>query len=247
MKATHRSLPWMLAAALAATTGAAQARHPEAPPDERVVGSQGFLSAHPDLRWRLEGQKEYGKGNAELALQYFRRAARFADKPSQGMIAEMLWNGEGAPQDRPAAYAWMDLAAERAYRPMLIRRELFWKALTPAERERAIQVGEALYAEFGDDVAQPRLEKKLRSERNRVTGSRTGFVGSLQIVIPTLSGDLTVDGSSYYHPDYWEPERYWTWQEKGWKDPPRGVVDVGPLSSTRSAPAEPGTEEGGGE
>lgn len=238
MNLSSRILALALAAALAGVAAPAAARHPDAPPDPRVMSSHGFLGAHPDLRWRLAGQEAYEKGNAELALGYFRRAARFADKPAQGMIAEMLWKGEGAPQDRAAAYAWMDLAGERAYRPMLIRREIFWRELDAAERERAIEVGKGLYAEFGDEVAQPRLEKKLRAERRRITGSRTGFVGALQIVIPTLSGDITVDGASYYHPDYWQPERYWAWQDKGWKDPPRGVVDVGPLAPRSAPPAE---------
>jgi hypothetical protein len=238
MDTTKRNLARLLAAALAVAACGAQARHPDAEPDPVVMNSHGFLAAHPDLRWRLEGQREYEKGEFELALSYFRRAARFADKPSQGMVAEMLWKGEGVPQDRAEAYAWMDLAAERAFRPMLVRRELFWNALDASERERALKVGEGLYAEYGDAAAQPRLERKLRAEKSRTTGSRTGFVGNLKITIPTLGGDVTVDGSDYYHPDYWQPERYWAWQEKGWKDPPRGVVDVGPLAPTSAVPAD---------
>ena len=30
--------------------------------------------------------------------------------------------------------------------------------------------------------------------------------------IPTPGGNFTIDGSSYYHPDYWEPAKYWAWQ-----------------------------------
>lgn len=231
-----RTLGWTLLAFLACSP-LAQARAEDAADDPRVLTSQGFLGAHPDLRWRLEGQRAFEDGQGELALGYFQRAAKFADKPAQGMIAEMLWAGELVEQDRAAAYAWMDLAAERAFRPMLIRREVFWRALSAAERERALEVGRGLYAQYGDDVAQPRMERKLRSERRRITGSRTGFVGALQITIPTLSGDVTIDGSQYYHPDYWQPERYWAWQEKGWKDPPRGVVDVGPIAPRK--PTEP--------
>jgi uncharacterized protein len=230
--AKFRTLGWTLAALLGCSP-LALARSEDAPADPRVLTSQGFLGAHPDLKWRLEGQQAFEDGQGELALGYFRRAAKFADKPAQGMIGEMLWKGDLVEQDRAAAYAWMDLAAERLYRPMLIRREVFWRSLTAAERERALEIGRGLYAEYGDDVAKARMERKLRSERRKMTGSRTGFVGALQIVIPTLSGDVTIDGSAYYHPDYWQPERYWAWQEKGWKDPPRGTVDVGPIAPSK--------------
>jgi hypothetical protein len=56
---------------------------------------------------------------------------------------------------------------------------------------------------------------------------------------------MTIDGATYYDPDYWQPERYWAWQEKGWKNPPRGMVDVGPLSTPAEPPATPAPTEGG--
>jgi uncharacterized protein len=231
-----RALGWTLVALLGCSP-MVQAKGDEKSisDDARVLSSQGFLGAHPDLKWRLEGMSAYEAGDGELALAYFRRAAKFADKPAQGMIGEMLWKGDLVAQDRAAAYAWMDLAAERLFRPMLMRREIFWRSMNEDERKRAIEVGRGLYAEFGDEVAKPRMERKLRSERRKLTGSRTGFVGSLQIVIPTLSGDVTIDGATYYHPDYWQPERYWAWQEKGWKNPPKGTVDVGPIAPSQEA------------
>lgn len=205
-------------------------------PDPAVMSSAGFLGAHPDLRWRQAGLDAYAKGDHAKAMENFKKAARFADKPSQGMIAEMLWRGEGVAADRASAYAWMDLAAERRFRTMLIQREIYWRDLSEAERAQALQVGEGLYAEYGDKVAQPRLERKLRFARRNTTGSRTGHTGNLKIIIDTLSGPVTIDGSDYYHPDYWEPTRYWAWQDSGWKDPPRGVVDVGPLSTPAAPP-----------
>ncbi len=42
----------------------------------------------------------------------------------QALMAEMLWQGShDPPQDRAAAYAWMDLAAERGYPELLRQRE----------------------------------------------------------------------------------------------------------------------------
>ncbi len=59
----------------------------------------------------------------------FLRAARYADKPSQAMIAQMLWNGDGVPVDRVMAYVWADLAAERGYPAFIATREKFWSEL----------------------------------------------------------------------------------------------------------------------
>jgi len=204
-------------------------------PDPRIIGSEGFLNAHPDMKYRQAGLEAYERGDLERAMAQFKRAARYADKPSQGMVAEMLWRGEGVAEDRAAAYAWMDLAAERHFRVMLIQRESYWEALTAEERERALQIGEELYAELGDVVAKPRLERAMRRAKSKSTGSRTGFVGNLVIQFDTPAGPVTIDGASYYHPDFWEPKRYWAWQEQHWKSAPRGVVDIGPLQGRGAA------------
>jgi hypothetical protein len=237
--AANRFIPsaLVLLAAFAFSDGA-QAQE-ENQPDKLVMSSEGFLNAHPDLKWRQAGLKAYEAGKHAEALGLFRKAARYADKPSQGMVAEMLWRGEGVAQDRPSAYAWMDLASERHFRPMLIQREIYWEALSEGERNAALEIGKGLYAEYGDAVAQPRTERKMRTARRNGTGSRTGYVGNLTISFNTMAGPMTIDGSSYYHPDYWEPQRYWTWQEKGWKNPPRGIVGVGPLSSAAPSSTTP--------
>src|SRR5690606_37219363 len=94
-----------------------------------VMITAGFLKAHPDLRYRLHGLEKYKERDFDDALKFFRRAAFYADKPSQGMVAEMYWRGEGVEQDRALAYAWMDLAAERGYRGFLGLRERYWNAL----------------------------------------------------------------------------------------------------------------------
>ena len=171
--------------------------------------------------------------NAILYLViHFRRAAKFADEPSQGMVAEMLWKAQGIEANRPLAYAWMDLAAERQYPSMLAHRERYWNALSESEREQALRLGEALYAVYGDDVAKKRLATALRRAKNSTTGSRTGMVGSLSITIQTSSGPETIDGSQYYQDKYWKPELYAKWQDEAWKKPPSGKVDIGPLEAT---------------
>lgn len=209
-------------------SAAEEGAKPEQP--EALTQSASFLSGHPDLRWRTEGAKSYFDGRYEDALKQFKRAARHADKPSQAMVAEMYWRGEGVEADRAIAYAWMDLAAERHYRDLLIKRERYWADLEPTERERALVIGDAIYAEYGDAVAKPRIEAALRRARNQTTGSRTGFVGALKVMISDGAGGfLEVDGSQYYAAKYWKPEEYFRWQEQVWTDAPRGQVDVGEL------------------
>ncbi len=223
---------WILLAVIMLTSGLAiaaeESEKPEQP--EALTQSASFLSGHPDLRWRTEAAKSYFDGRYEDALKQFKRAARHADKPSQAMVAEMYWRGEGVAADRAIAYAWMDLASERHYRDLLIKRERYWNELAPTERERALVIGDAVYAEYGDAVAKPRIEAALRRARSQTTGSRTGFVGALKVMISDGSGGfMEVDGSQYYAAKYWKPEEYFKWQEQVWVDAPRGQVDVGEL------------------
>jgi uncharacterized protein len=195
-----------------------------------VVNSSGFMSAHPDIRWRTRGLQAQGDGDHGQALEYYLRAARFADKASAAAIGEMYWMGQGVRRDRSLAYAWMDLAAERHWRLFLVRREGMWSELSDAERQLAIELGRRIYEEYGDAVAKPRLERTLARERRRSTGSRTGSTGALSIQIPTPSGMVTLDGSQYYAEKYWEPRQYWRWQQEIWAPELTGQVDVGPIA-----------------
>jgi hypothetical protein len=195
-----------------------------------MLSSEAFLGSHPDLNFRLQGLRRYDAGDHERALELFRRAARHADKPSQAMIAEMYWQGIGVPRDRALGYVWMDLAAERNYKSMVIKRENYWNALDEAERKRALALGEDVYRDYGDHVAQPRLEKRLRQARNDTTGSRVGNVGALRIVIQTPTGPKSIDGSQFYAKELWEPELYWKWHSDSWNGPDGGAVEVGPLT-----------------
>lgn len=222
----------LLFACLPALALADNAKRPAPPPDptaDPLMIAAGFLSGHPDLRYRLLGLKEFKAGRQEDAFRFFQRAAYYADKPSQGMVAEMLWDGRGTPQNRALAYVWMDLAAERGYAGFLGLRELYWNALSEAERERAIQEGQTIYAKYGDAAAQPRIDAVLRRERRRVTGSRTGFAGNLQIYVPGPGGYEQIDGSKFHDPRYWDPKQYRAWHDAIWAKPRVGRAVVGDL------------------
>lgn len=208
---------------------------PADPTQDELMMSAGFLSSHPDLRFRLNGQKRYEKGEYGEAFSFFQRAAWYGDKPAQGMVAEMLWNGRGVDQDRALAYAWMDLAAERGYEGFVGHRERYWAALDEVERARALEVGQSVYAKYGDEASEPRLAAVLRRERARQTGSRTGFSGALKIYIPGPGGDyLQIDGSRYYDENYWEPAKYRALQDSIWERSYTGRVDVGPVEKIGS-------------
>lgn len=196
--------------------------------DERIImSSAGFLSGHPDLRYRLSGLDKFKKGDYDGALTHFRRAARYGDKPSQGMLGEMFWEGSGVPQDKAMGYVWMDLAAERAYPLMLAKRERYWSELDAEGRARALELGHEAYAEYGDDVAKVRLERELRQAKRNTTGSRVGNVGALTIYIPTPSGTETIDGSKFYDEKFWDVDQYLQWQDQDWVNNAEGTVDVG--------------------
>ncbi len=208
--------------------------------DNPLLITAGFLEHHQDLKYRMLGLEAFQKGNHEQALRFFRRASFFADKPSQGMVAEMYWNGQGTPRDPVQAYAWMDLAAERGYRGFLGLRESYWEALSDAERSRAVEEGQAVYARFGDGAAKPRYEHQLRIGKSQITGSRTGFNHGVKIEISGPSGSQSIEGSTFYDERYWNAKKYWAWQDKIWMKPRIGKVTLGELEDVRPrAPDQP--------
>ncbi|MDQ8024370.1 MAG: SEL1-like repeat protein, partial [Moraxellaceae bacterium] len=154
---------------------------------------------------------------------------------SQHRISLMYWHGAGVARDPAVAYAWADLAAERAYPSFLVLREKIWLALTPAEKERALSVGEDLYAKYGDKVAKPRLAAAILRQNTQITGSRTGQITSkVQVRSPPAGAADMWDNASYemnsmYASWRLDPERYWAVEDAIWKD---GSVDVGPASKT---------------
>lgn len=220
-------VPVLLAVGLALLPGPAQARQ-SAEQEDVMLASYAYRYAHPDVGFRRKGLAAYDSGDAARAFRYFLDASRYADEPSQAMIAAMLWNGDGVARDRAAAYAWMDLAAERRFPAMLARRERYWHALDESERRRAIEQGPALYLEYGDLAAKERHRRHLRRVRNTVTGSRVGFAGrNLKVTLNVEGEPFTVYAHDYYHPQWWQPKRYWAMQYAEWSG--AGRVEIGPL------------------
>lgn len=180
-----------------------------------------YWNAHPDQKHRMLGLAALQEGRAEAARMHFERAARHADKASQALMAQLLWEGRGVPKDRALAYAWMDLAAERGDPRLVAQRELYWAELDAASRERAIEEGKAVYDQYADDVAQPRLERERRRWTMVAVGSRLGSPGAASVctdqIMPRGKGAVTglglcgtgVDSAVHYADAKLSPAEYW--------------------------------------
>src|SRR5690606_33085954 len=131
--------------------------------------------------------------------------------------------------------AWMDLAAQRGYPSLVALRERYWSELDAEQRRLALEVGQGIYAEYGDDVAKERIRHRLERERRKITGSRVGFVGALSVYVPFEGGWKRLSGTEYYDDKYWVPAKYFAWQDRIGQLPPSGVVEIGPLSPEADA------------
>jgi hypothetical protein len=220
-----------------------------------VWRSSGFQAAHPDLKHRMLAIEHLDAEESAEALEEFKKAARWGDKLSQAMLAEMYWKGQGVRENRVEAYIWMDLAAERGFKPFLANRERYWSALTEGERNKVLQAGPARYDIYGDDFALPRLKHKLESDARKSGRSRTGFVGVGDVMVasglgsgrafdslgidppnPTLkiAGGVRVNSAWFYAPEYWHIERYIEWQNQQIEVAYQGIVRVGEVADAEN-------------
>ena len=209
--------------------GAVEAREATSRKQQEVLATRTFLNAHPDMKYRQEGWEAYQAGEHVKAFANFKRASLYADKASQAMVAEMLWKGVGVSVDAPMAYAWADIAAERGYPQFIRLREQYWRDLDPRQRERAVQQGQALLPEYADAVARPRMARFMKKARQR--GYRTSkSVGQpREVRVPDqFGGMVSIPGSRFYDPKFWDPVQYQAWQDSVWIGA-RGKVEVGDL------------------
>jgi len=208
--------------------------------DQRVMSVPGFMDSHPDLRYRKWGVDALHRHEVNDAMDNFRRAARYADKPAQGYLAEMYWHGVEMPSDRALAHAWMVVAAERGY-PMFVElRDRFAAGLTEQQLQRSQRIQPELMAEYGDAVAKPRIADVLRRAKMEMTGSRTGSqISNMDIVYGSGAGSSTIKGAVYYADRYWDPVEYHRWQDATWEKVPVGTVDVGLPQNLPASPLAP--------
>ncbi len=161
--------------------------------DRLVVAAKG----RPNEEQRLRGLKSWQMADYGDAIKAFEVAAYHADKYSQHYLSLIHWHGAGVPADRVQGYVWADLAAERGSKRLLALREQMWGLLTPQQQAQVEQQGEIYYAKYGDQVAQPRAESKLRRFARGMTGSRVGYRNqNLVISGPPVNGSFGADTGS---------------------------------------------------
>jgi len=200
--------------------------------DERTRLSANF----PNERHRLYASESAAQGRWGDALRQFTLAARYADKYSQHRISLMYWHGVGVERDPALAYAWADLAAERMYPGFIVLREKMWLELDEAQRARALREGAALYDQYGDAVAKPRLAAAILRQNTHITGSRVGYYDQrLYVQAPGPGAQVifdpmgAIDLRAMYAQWRLSPERYWAVEDAIWKE---GAVEVGPARKT---------------
>lgn len=224
MTSTSRAFALAILVAAATTAGAKDLQED----DPYIISSEAFLRGHPDMLWRWRGVTKYQNQRYKEAVSDFLDAARYADKPSQAMLAMMYWNGDGIAVDRTRAYAWIDLAAERKYPSFIATRDKFWAALREDERPGALDAAKELRAKYGDEHTQARQGLEMGRAKLEVTGSHLGYAGNLFMRLPGPDGRTRMfSGYEFYSSRYWSPHEYWTWQNEIWE--PRGEVEVGPV------------------
>jgi hypothetical protein len=210
---------------------------------------------HPDLFGEFAGMRYYAHHQFKDALKYFEIGAFYADKLSQLSIGLMHMNGEGTKKDPIAAYAWLDLAAERDYPDFIATRDRLKATLSSEQLAHATELRKTLGERYADAVAKPRLAVQLRQGQMQLTGSRTGYdSGVSQLNTATSCGPTVVvggaevpqagcGGSSFNAKERWDPDLYFASRDHEY----RATVTVGAVEEKgktidrppSAAPADP--------
>jgi len=230
----------LMGVGLAAATSLVAA---ESANEAAILGSPSFLDGHPDLRYRTMALKAMRKEDKLRIVKNFELSARYADKISQSILADLYWKGAYVTTNRPLALAWSTLSAERGYRQFVKQRDQMSAQLTPEERAQAERELAKLEPEYGDAAAKPRMEAKLREARKRQTGSRLGgnSTAPAQVLLAGPGGEtITVDASEFYAREYWEPDAYWEWMDSVWAAPRTGHVILQDFEPVRDPAPESG-------
>jgi hypothetical protein len=154
--------------------------------EERVNGGGNTpeSDARPGTYYFLEGAHAFRKRDYDFAIQMYQVSASWAYKPAEYNIAVMYARGQGVPVDLPRAMAWMALAAERNEARYVDAREAVYASLSKDEFEQANVIWRELKKTYGDDVALRRAKARWAEVRAKMTGSRVGSVGNLQVGTP---------------------------------------------------------------
>ena len=202
---------------------------------------------HPDLFGEFAAVQRYAHHDLKGAMKYFEIGAQYADKFSQMSIGLMYFNGEGVSKDPIAAYAWLDIAAERDYPDFVATRDRVKATLTPDQLQRGQAMRDKLALRYADAVAKPRMEQQLRFGREQITGSHLGYdsgiyhqampgkvcKGTGSLINGIMMPEAGCGGDEVYADARWNPEKYFANRDAQWK----ATVTVGDIN-TSGAPAD---------
>lgn len=122
-----------------------------------AIGMEKFL---PGDYFYCLGAQNYGSQHTQEAQRFFREAASWASKPAQYVLGIMALNGDHQPMDRPLAFAWFTLAAERGTPRFVQPRDQLKATLKPDEVRRADAYLADMRRTYADAVAAPRAETR---------------------------------------------------------------------------------------
>jgi TPR repeat protein len=173
-----------------------------------------YTEGHPDIINEFAGMHRYAAGDYASAMQSFLIAASYADKPSQLSIGLMYLNGQGVQKDPATAWAWISIAAERDYPQFVSTRDDLWRQLSSGQRQQAKATAQQLYAQYGDQVAQPRMLQALQqSVANGSDATNASSDAGQKYCAQTHAKEC----ADLYAKWYWDPKSYFAGRDSAWK------------------------------
>lgn len=188
----------LLVAAVAGCSNRAEPGSTVGIPNDENIPSAGKME---------RGQEAYEAGRYEVAIQYYRQAARWADKFGQFNVGLMYLKGQGVEKDIPRGWAWLELSAERGYPQFVEPADDVWDLMDGDQQSEGRRIlEEELLPRYGDEVAVERTARHMQRERRDATGSNTGSkaaLGRLRI----YEGNQSYSGEEYYADAKWDFEQ----------------------------------------
>lgn len=200
---------------------------PAKAPEASFIGSPFTIAEHtPGYRLNAEGQRAWDRGWYFEARHKFRLAAWYGDKLAQYNLGVMYYRGDGVERDAARAWAWFALAAERDYPDFVEIWQTAWHELDEDNQVRAQRILAELEPRYSDRVAIDRTARKMERDHRKMTGSRTGFVGTLRI----LDGSgRSRDGEEFYRAEKWDFRQIVEAETRIFRALARGTVTLGDL------------------
>ena len=153
----------------------------------RGIGATPEEDARPGEYYFLLGAHAYQAHDYAHAIAMYQVAASWAYKPAEYNLGVMYARGQGVTADLPRAMAWMALAAERNEPHYVDAREAIYAELSKEQFEQANVMWRNLKKTYGDEVALRRAKARWAEVKAKMTGSRVGSVGNLQVGMPNPS------------------------------------------------------------